>query len=319
MPDAANKFYVYIYKDPRPGKNLEPIYVGKGAAKWRRASAHWRCGSHNKFLQRKLTKIRAAGLKPVIELVGEFESELDALTLERDLIRAIGRSDIGSGPLTNLRDGDLELRNWAYPDWLRDQKRNLMSVRYADPAERAATADRSRQMWKDPEYRAKVMSASAAGVRTDAYRAANSERFKRQWRDPAYRARQIANITEIGNRPEVIAVKSEKTALSWRDDRTRMLRSAGIRTAQNTPEWRAAKAKETGAKWQNPEHRAMRCARISAARRKWLWELNGHVYESPEDAGKANGITAAAVRWRVKHGHGRKIARATLPQESQTC
>ncbi len=32
-------FYVYLLRDPRPGKNLQPFYVGKGRG--RRVRKHW--------------------------------------------------------------------------------------------------------------------------------------------------------------------------------------------------------------------------------------------------------------------------------------
>jgi hypothetical protein len=65
----TSAFYVYVLRDPRPGKNLQPIYVGKGRGA--RTGDHWRKADDHKnsFLRRVLSKIREAGLKPPTEIV----------------------------------------------------------------------------------------------------------------------------------------------------------------------------------------------------------------------------------------------------------
>lgn len=56
-------FYVYLLRDPRPGKNLQPIYVGKGTG----ARADWHLSNaetHSNFLLgRVLRKIISTGLE----------------------------------------------------------------------------------------------------------------------------------------------------------------------------------------------------------------------------------------------------------------
>src|SRR5215471_16173848 len=99
------QFCVYIYRDPRRGKRKVPIYVGKGNRERGRPDFHWRWGSHNKFLNRVLAKIWKAGLEPIIEIVGWFDKDDDALTLEKRLIQQFGRRDRKAGSLLNLTDG----------------------------------------------------------------------------------------------------------------------------------------------------------------------------------------------------------------------
>jgi len=98
-------FYVYVYRDPRPGKNLEPIYIGKGRGY--RYRQHWnRTEDHrNPLLCRVLNKIRAVSLKPKIKIVRRFVLEADAFAYEIKLIAKYGRRDLGLGPLCNLTDG----------------------------------------------------------------------------------------------------------------------------------------------------------------------------------------------------------------------
>src|SRR5262245_48276925 len=61
----GQKFYVYVVRDPRPGKNFCPIYVGKGYG--RRAFVtlgHKRIGA----LPHIITKCRKLGLTPPVEI-----------------------------------------------------------------------------------------------------------------------------------------------------------------------------------------------------------------------------------------------------------
>lgn len=94
-------FYAYVYRDPRPEKNLEPIYVGKGTGS--RSNIHlYDC--KNKYLSRKLQKIKILGLSPHIEIINAID-ELHALFLESCLIQVFGRRDLKTGTLVNLTDG----------------------------------------------------------------------------------------------------------------------------------------------------------------------------------------------------------------------
>jgi hypothetical protein len=96
-------FYVYIYRDPCRGKRRQPFYVGKGHGA--RAEWHLRQEEHaNPILRGTLKKIRAAGLKPIIEKRPQ-PSEDAAFAMERKLIRRIGRRDMHKGPLANMTDG----------------------------------------------------------------------------------------------------------------------------------------------------------------------------------------------------------------------
>src|SRR6201993_3615282 len=98
-------FYVYLYRDPRPRKRLQPIYVGKGMAARKGADAHWLYGSTNRILNGILSKIRSAGLAPLIEIVAWFDLEADAFAFESTLITQFGRRNLGLGSLANMTDG----------------------------------------------------------------------------------------------------------------------------------------------------------------------------------------------------------------------
>lgn len=94
-------FYAYIYRDTRPHKNNEPIYVGKGCKD--RSSIHM-YGSHNPHLAAKINKMKAIGLAPSVEIIEAIDED-HAFFLEECLIEVIGRIDLKLGPLTNMTNG----------------------------------------------------------------------------------------------------------------------------------------------------------------------------------------------------------------------
>ena len=97
-------FYVYVYLDPcKPGKyvygeyefDYEPFYVGKGNGK-RAYDNH----KENIELFNKINEIRES----IIFFHKEKMKEYAAFRLECKIIKAIGRQNIGTGPLYNLMD-----------------------------------------------------------------------------------------------------------------------------------------------------------------------------------------------------------------------
>ena len=105
-------FYTYIYLDPRKSNlhiygdysfNYEPFYAGKGSGN--RCNNHLYCNGNNPYLNRKIRKILSLGYEIPIVKVQENLIECNAFRLEIDLIKTIGRKDLGTGPLLNLTDG----------------------------------------------------------------------------------------------------------------------------------------------------------------------------------------------------------------------
>lgn len=92
---SNNDFYVYVIFRP----NGVPCYVGKG--KGQRAQHHAKY-SHSRHL-RNIYK-QAGGTLPLIK-VREGLTDSDACIIETAFIAAIGRKDLGTGPLVNLCAG----------------------------------------------------------------------------------------------------------------------------------------------------------------------------------------------------------------------
>lgn len=245
-------FYVYVYRDPRPTKNMQPVYVGKGTGD--RDLSHWSRGSHNKPLQDFLSHLRQRGLVPVCERVFETEDEEQAFTKEKELIALYGRRNIKTGTLFNLTDGG-----------------EGVSGMVRTPEQRANDGRFTTEHWQDPEYRAKVVAAQKAvqgtveartlksknskatwaddevrtkrqeGIRRGRAQAKSREKTRKQaeaqWADPAYAAKQTANNQEIANRPEVKAAKASAAKALWADPvwRAKMLEARKARKLIDTP------------------------------------------------------------------------------------
>ena len=259
------KFYVYVYLDPRPGKGLQPIYVGKGTVDLDRASYHWERRCVNPFLQKVLDKIRAAGLVPQITIAAYMEDEEEAFVMERDLIAQYGRRDLRTGSLCNLTEGgqgtaglkysEERLRRWrekmTTPEW-----KNIVSKisrdAWANPEIKAERVARIRRIAADPTYRAKLRAAILKS-RTEEVRNRISVVMREAWQSDEYRAKQAASRAEAHARPEEKARKSEATKRLWtqKGDSIRL----AIKAAKSTPERRAEASKKSKAYYENEEAR----------------------------------------------------------------
>jgi hypothetical protein len=93
---ATNFFYVYALKDPRQSP-AKPFYIGKGAGS--RAFDHL----VNPDGTRKYARIKSiieSGSRPLVAVLADDLTEMQALRLEAELISAFGTEDTG-GFLTN--------------------------------------------------------------------------------------------------------------------------------------------------------------------------------------------------------------------------
>lgn len=112
-----NRFYVYVYLDPRKQGQYtyenttisflyEPFYIGKGTKN--RCYKHlWEAENTNKnfFRLNKIRKILKEGYEPIIMKIFDKLSNDTALQVEIDMISLIGRADKNLGSLTNMTDG----------------------------------------------------------------------------------------------------------------------------------------------------------------------------------------------------------------------
>lgn len=225
-------FYVYVYRDPRPAKNNQPVYVGKGTGD--RDLSHWSKGSHNKPFQDFLSHIKQRGLVALCQRVFETDSEAAAFAKEVELIALYGRRDLGMGTLFNLTDGGEggsgtvrteahkavdsahTLKHWQDSTY-REKVIAAQKAVQSTPEARALKSENSAEAWANPEVRAKRQTGIKRARSSDASKAKTSAQAKAQWSDPEYAAKQTANNQEIANRAEVKAAKAAAVKALWAD------------------------------------------------------------------------------------------------------
>jgi len=129
-----NKFYVYVYLDPRYESeyiyeslslkfNYKPIYIGKG--KNERIFDHFiyvkeKEKYSNNVFYNTLNKIKSFGPNKIIQLIKYFEDEKEAFDYEKKLIDEIGRKIINKNfSLLNITVGGRGVLSSSIPKELR--------------------------------------------------------------------------------------------------------------------------------------------------------------------------------------------------------
>lgn len=293
---SLREHYVYVYLDPRPGKKLVPIYVGKGSYAvgkpklHMRAWSHWNNGSSNLFFHRILLKIKVLGCVPIIKFYDCGRSEKRAFQLEIKLIAKYGRWELGRGTLVNRTaggDGSSEniisarktSKRWADPEYARRVGSNISKGLHAywDSPRSAAlrlrlSEDIAVQRPKliagirKPEAKAKkVARGKCEGYRyLVAYnnspegKAAIGQKSRQRWADPVWRAKMLA-AQQAGKKPHTPEFKETQ--------RLKMLASNAAKTAEERVELakRANTARNTNS---SPEQRRSWAVNALEARRK---------------------------------------------------
>ena len=225
-------FYVYVYRDPRPLKKNQPVYVGKGTGD--RDISHWSKGSHNKPFQDFISHLKQRGFVALCERVFETEVEAEAFAKEIELIALYGRRNTGAGTLFNLTDGGegasgtirtdahkamdrkITTEHWQQAEYRKKVIEAQKAVQGTLEA-RAMKSENSAAAWTNPEVRQKRQTGIKRSRSTDVSKAKTSAQSKAQWSDPEYAAKQTANNQEIANRAEVKAAKAAAAKALWAD------------------------------------------------------------------------------------------------------
>jgi len=263
-------FYVYVYRDPRPTKNLQVVYVGKGRD--RRAWKHWeKQVRHNPGFGNFLALLRREALVPIIEIVKDGMDEAEAFFEEVRLIAVHGRRDLRTGALFNLTDGGEGFGGIVRtPEWAQrisnalstevQKSRNAMAAadRWARPEYREKTVAAIRIALKDPEVIARREAGRAAFIHTSEFAATMSTATTKMWQDPEYAAKVRAAQDAAQQRPEVQEKKSKASIARWETQGSTM--AAAIKEARNTLASKAKTSAQATAQWSDPEYAAKQTA-----------------------------------------------------------
>lgn len=147
-----NEFYVYIYFDTRKEGTykylnytfkFEPFYIGKG--KESRMVSHLR-RTKNSHIKNKINKIILETSEvPLILKFKDNLSEIEALELEINLIKSIGRYDLKLGPLTNKTNGGDGVSGYKHTD---ETKKILSERIFTDEhRSRMSKSNKGRKVW----------------------------------------------------------------------------------------------------------------------------------------------------------------------------
>jgi hypothetical protein len=227
MPlENRGPFIVYIYRDPRPDRGREPIYVGKGTLRSGRHRQHlWR--ATNVRLRRKLDLIKAAGLDPIIEVVLQTEVESAAFEAERRIIAEFGRADRKEGPLCNATDGG-EGATGA-----RRSEAEKCRLRAAWPLVAAQVAAGRDQSWADPDRcSSRIRSLKAAHSRPEVREHFMASRPNRE--SHPERGKKIADSLRLTlAAPSAKESRSSENRRRWADEQFREMTSKAISAGRN--------------------------------------------------------------------------------------
>lgn len=265
-------YYVYIYKDPRPTKNQQVVYVGKGTGD--RAWYHWKKRVRgNKGFGAFLALLRQEKLEPIIEIAREGLEEAEAFYEEMKLIEVYGRRDLGTGTLFNLTDGGEGLAGVIRTDeWRKNisesnstpEKIALYSEgqkrRWANPTFREQTIAAIRKALQDPEVIARRESGKAAFIHTEAFRQTMSEATSKLWQDPSYVQKVTEAQKQVQGTEEARSMKSEASKRTWADIAVRDKRTESIKRSRKTELSKQKTRELSKAMWADPNYHAAQSA-----------------------------------------------------------
>lgn len=197
-------FYCYALLDTRkPGRyryqlndgfatfEYEPFYIGKGTKG--RSDVHIPIALNTNAKKKRYSKIRKIyrlGFTVEVKRTKTLMKESDAFDLERQLIKAIGRSDLKQGPLTNATDGG---EGKLGHRWTEEQKQHRRNTFRHTPESRAKIGRPA-----TPEQNAKRVATRRATAEKNGYyhsaesRAKMSARAKGRKNSPEARAKMSA-------------------------------------------------------------------------------------------------------------------------------
>lgn len=164
--------FVYIWKH-----NGTPFYVG--LTKEHRRTNPLNSGGRGWLCKQTLEKVGRANVVAEVHAVTTIE---EGQELERKLIASIGRIQLGTGPLTNLRPGGGGTHGMSNDGKAATRKRMLEN----NPMKRPEVRQRATKRMNDPDVKAKF-----TGENNPAKRPEVREKIKAKWLDSEYREARL--------------------------------------------------------------------------------------------------------------------------------
>ncbi|QBX06577.1 putative homing endonuclease [Burkholderia phage BcepSaruman] len=202
------RYYVYALLNPsRPGPFLytlpagkrvtlthEPFYVGKGTGgRLNDHADHARLNpvpEEGKFKANVIRKLHRDGVEPIAVQLTLGDIEAVALAKECFLIAAIGRRDVGLGPLTNGTDGGEGGSHVVQTEAIRARRSAALKGKPKSASHRARLAEASRGQVKTPEAIAKQADKIRGRPKSEEHRAKLREAALKRWESKENREQQ---------------------------------------------------------------------------------------------------------------------------------
>jgi hypothetical protein len=271
--------YVYIWKTPEG----QPFYVG--LTKNTRRMNPRNNGHRNWLCRQKLLELNVESVVIEFHIV---TTVTDAQELERKLIEEYGRIQMGTGPLTNLREGGEGAKGMSDEGKERLRQRMLdpnhpirspealakkfarlnspdvkaLFLGEANPAKRPEVRAKIKAKWEDPEHRAKIIAARVGKKRNLPESTKNALRValennpgmqgwgERNGKDTEFDAKRIAGIRAA--QPKRLAKMADPEALAQR--------KARLVATMNSEEFKAKRAERDTSEYR---------AKLSAAKKAY--------------------------------------------------
>lgn len=249
---TAKQVHIYVLKDPRDGVVR---YVGKTENTPRkRLSRHLHdsqhCNSHKDLWVMKLLR---EGVTPIIESIElcslENWPERECFWIKKYRDDGFDLTNTSPGGLGG--DGDF-LRSLWTPE-LRVKFSEKMKAVTSTKKERSARKVRSRAMWQDPEYRAKMILPNGSMA---------------QFTEESF-ARRSATMKKKLTDPKIQKEYSKRAKKMWADPNHKKKTKEAMVRSLETPEARQRKREASLRNWSNPEYiEAQRIAREGRCRQR---------------------------------------------------
>src|SRR5262245_31222749 len=239
--NKTRRFYVYLIRDPRPGKNNVPIYIGKGCGQRAHVSLK---KSTNPLLKRLVARCLKQNLTPKVEIVAYFRTEAKAFKAESALIKKYGRRSCKNGTLCNLTEGGEGAAGYLEG---RPELRNFfvkqMQCLNADPAFKKAAIKRIRLLNVDPAFQKKAQENMRRVFADPKFLTKLAQRLRRQSINPVWRKAVLKGIRRRNADPTYRKKHAEIMRRLNADPKFRKICNKAMRTVYATRAWQEAHAK----------------------------------------------------------------------------
>lgn len=241
--------FVYIWKD----SSGVPFYVGLTKNVGRTNPKNG--GGRNWLCRAKLQEI---GSDNVVVEIRHVNTPEDGKNLEQKLINDFGRVQLGTGPLTNLKEGGGWHTNMS------DEGKMKLSKLLSDPNHPIRSPEaraKHKERMLDPEVRARFSGDNNAAKKPEV-----REKIKAKWADPEFRKKVLSS--RIGSKRDLSESTKEKLRNNLKNNAA--MKGWGERNGKD-PEFEAKRIVGLKAsqdrrleKMSDPEALAQRKARLKA-------------------------------------------------------